>query len=256
METKTRRVLICCLPALILLSIALFGLGLIPNRASIPAFVMVLALGLIISKLLFLLLSGKKTGIKLSSLALWLFIFILAVVFSVFMPRTVHRSTKADAVSRFEARVSGLSYATEFDSLEVGSAYSAEYHSFSKSEVFFESQSCALICRYDEGGYEEALASIEDRYDFRTKQLETGRPGDKNQEKTTVPYAVIGDDCFRVVSPGDYSSTPFYKECLLIMNNDVKRAVAYIAFSDVHLDYGDELAEFINESCGWKYIRE
>ena len=249
---KTRRVLIWCLPTLILLSIGVFGLGLIPNRTSILSFVMILILGLIITRLIFLFF-GRKAGVKRSSVVLWIIILSVVVFLTPLMPRTLHHSTKTEAVSKFEASVSILSYA-DFDSLDVGSVRSTEYHTFATSQLFFRSQSYMLICGYNEEEYEEALASIEDRYYFRTKQLGTGCFGDKNSEKMVVPYAMIGDDCFHFVAPGNGSSYPFYKECLLIMNNDVKHEIAYIAFSDTDLDVADDLVEFINQYCGWRYI--
>ena len=250
---KTRRVLIWCLPTLILLSIGVFGFGLIPNRTSILSFVMILILGLIITRLIFLF-SGRKAGVKSSSVVLWIIILSVAVFLTPLMPRTLHHSTKTDAVSKFEAGVSNLSYAADFDSLDIGSVRSTEYHTFATSQLFFRSQSYMLICSYNEKEYEEALALIKDRYYFRTKQLGTGSFGDKNSEKTIAPYAMIEDDCFHFVVPGNGSSYPFYKECLLIMNNDVKHEIAYIAFSDFDLDVADDLVEFLNQYCGWRYI--
>ena len=255
MAAKNHRVLIWCLPALIFLSIGIFGFGLILNRTTFPTFVMLLVLGLIITRVLFLLLSGKKPGAKLFLAVLWLVIFALLLSSSIYMPWMLHRSTKKDAVSRFKAGVADLTQAADFDSLDVGPVRSVEYHSFVNHVLFFTSEACTLICNYDETEYAKALAMVEDRYDFRTKQLETGRFNDKHSKIVIDPQAAIGDDRFRFVLPGDYNSEPFYKECLLIMNNDEKRQIAYIAFSDSDLDIADDLEKFLNEYCGWRYVQ-
>ena len=255
MAAKTHRVLIWCLPALIFLSIGIFGFGLILNRTTLRTFVMLLALGLIVTRLLFLLLSEKKLGAKLFSAVLWLVIFALLLSSSIYMPWMLHRSTEQDAVSRFKAGVADLTQATDFDSLDVGPVRSVEYHSFVNHVFIFTSEACTLICNYDEAEYAKALEMVEDRYDFRTKQLETGRFNDKHSKIMIDPQASIGEDRFRFVLPEDYNSEPFYKECLLIMNNDEKRQIAYIAFSDIDLDIADDLEEFLNEYCGWRYVQ-
>ena len=111
---------------------------------------------------------------------------------------------------------------------------------------------CSIL---DEAEYKNALASLEDRYRFRTEPLGTGRFDEERVEITIEPYAMIGDDCFRVLWPEDGNSYWFYKECLLIMNNDAKRQIAYILFTDGDLDYAEDLTEFINYYCGWSSIR-
>ena len=83
----------------------------------------------------------------------------------------------------------------------------------------------------------------------------TGRFDENRVEITIEPYAMIGDDCFRILLPEDGNSDPFYQECLLIMNNDVKRQIAYIILTDYDLDYAEDLTAFINEECGWRLIR-
>ncbi len=196
----------------------------------------------------------KEGRCKLFSAVLWFVIFGLIVSRSVLMPWTLHRSTQRDALSKFKAGVANLTQAADFDSLDVGSVRSAKYHTFITHFLYFTSEAYTLICSYDEEEYAKALASLENRYDFRTKQLETGRVGDKNSDEMIDPCATIGDDCFHFVAPGDDSSYPFYKDCLLIMNNEVKHEIAYIAFSDPDLDMSDDLVEFINEYCGWSYV--
>ena len=50
----------------------------------------------------------------------------------------------------------------------------------------------------------------------------------------------------------------FYKRCLLVVTNDTEREIGYISFMDMDLELHEarDLAEFVNEYCGWKYIRK
>ena len=116
------------------------------------------------------------------------------------------------------------------------------------------SQSYTLLCTYDEAGYKEAAAALEARCAFRTEPLGTGRYDDAHRETTVAPYATIGEDRFRVLLPENEKEGMFYKECLLIMNNEAKRQIGYILFYDPDVDLAEDFSEFINEYCGWKYI--
>ena len=81
--------------------------------------------------------------------------------------------------------------------------------------------------------------------------------GDK-QMKQIEPYTRIGDDFFRVLLPRDGErefTDEFYKGCILIVTNDVRHEIGYIAFSDFDLDMAEDLAEFLNDYCGWEHIR-
>ena len=247
--------MIWCVPTLVLLLIGVFGIGLIPNQASLPSFVIILVIGLIVTRLIFLLRSRRKAWGKAGLIGLWLIILGTVVFVGLFMPKMLHRWTKTNAQNRFETKASEL-YPEVFTApLEVGAASSVEYHEFIACGLIFESRSCILLCNYDESGYKEAIVSLDDRYRFRTDSLKTGCFDDDHVEITIDPYAIIRGDRFQVLFPEDGSYLPFYKECLMIMNNDDKHQIAYIVFSDFDLDMADDLAAFINEYCGWKYIQ-
>ena len=244
--------MIWCLPTLSLLFIGFFGIGLIPT---IPSFFIIAVIGLIVTRLIILLRARRKPGVKAALVILWIVIFVITGYVSLFFPWKLHQCVKADAQSKFEARASAL-YPEFFSApLEIGMASSTEFHTFIDFWIF-ESRAYTLLCTYNEEEYEKAIWFMEDRYRFRTEPIGTGCFDDKHLETKIEPYAMIGVDCFRIFYPEDGDDFTFYKECLLFMKNDVEHKVAYIVFSDLDLDMAESLAEFINESCGWKYIHK
>ncbi len=234
--------------------VSIFGIGLVPNHSSIPALLTIPAVGLIFTRMIFALRSRRKAVIKALLIAVWLIILAIVSFFSIFIPRTLHWTlhfqTETNARSRFETRV--MNHAIP---LETETASSAEYHEVIHEAGIFESCAYVLLCNYGEADYKEALASLEDRCGFRTAPLGTGCFDENHVEMTIEPYAMIGDDRFRVISPEDGSFSDFYKGCLLLMNNDAKRQIGYILFYDPDLDWAEDFSEFINEYCGWKYIQ-
>lgn len=249
------RLIIWCTPTLILLLIGIFWIGIIPNRDSLPSFVTIAMIGLIITRIIFLLRSKSKFIKKASLLVVWIVIFLVVGFFGLLMPRTIHHVIKVDAQSRFEADISRLLPESVSAPIEVGTTESIEYHTFAWSALIFESRSWVLLCRYNEEEYERAVASVEERFHFRTEPLGTGYYDDNRVEIVDDPYTLIGDERFRMLDPGDGDYSVFYKGCFLIMTNDVKRQIAYIAFLDDDLDMTENLEELINEYCGWKYLR-
>lgn len=245
------KLLVWCLPTMALLFIGIFGIGLIPKM---PSVVILIVIGFILSRLIFLLCSRRKLGIKVALFVLWLVILVIVGFFSLFLPWTLHRCVKADAQSKFEAKVSGLYPVTFAEPFEVGTVSSTEFHTFIDAFVF-ESKAYTLLCSYNDEEYQQLITSMEDRYRFRTEPIGTGCFDDKHLETKINPYTMIGDDCFRIFYPEDGDDFPFYKECLLVMKNDVEHQIAYIVFSNLDLDMADSLAEFIYENCGWKYIQ-
>lgn len=235
--------------------ISIFGIGLVPDQASIPTLILLLAVGLIFTRMIFVLRSRRKAGIKAALAVLWLTILGIVGLSSIFLPRTLHFQTKTNAQNIFEARAATVYPKNDSFPLEIKTASSVEYHEVTNFAFIFESNSYTLLCDYNEAAYKEALASLEGRCDFRTEAMGTGRYDENHAEITIEPYAMIGNDCFRVLFPEDGDPFMFYKGCRLIMANDVKRQIAYIVFTDQDLDYAENLTEFINEDCGWKYIR-
>ena len=249
------RLIIWCAPALILLLVSVFRIGVIPNRGSLPSLAAIALAGLIVTRIVFLLASRRNAGKKAALLAVWIAIFAAVGFIAVFMPRTVHRAVKTDAQSRFEADIPRLFAESVSAPIEIGTAESAEYHTFDWSALAFGSRSWVLLCRYDEEEYERAAASVEERFRFRTEPLGTGRYDDDGAKIVDDPYAVIGNDRFRMLDPADGDVSEFYKGCFLVMTNDIERQIAYIVFSDDDLDTAESLEALIAEYRGVKYLR-
>ena len=249
------KLIIWCMPTLILLLIGILWIGIIPNRDSLFSFVAVVMTGLIITRIIFLLRSQRKAGIKAALLIVWIVIFLVVGFFGLFMPRTIHRVIKADAQTRFEADISHLFLESVSAPIDVGTTESIEYHTVSKSALIFESRAWILLCQYNGDEYEKAFASLDERFRFRTEPLGTGYYDDHHAEIVDDPYTVIGDERFRMLVPGDGDLSYFYKGCFLIMTNDAKHQIAYIAFSDDDLDMTKSLEALITEYCGWEYLR-
>ena len=249
------RLIIWCIPTLFLLLIGVFWIGIIPNRISLPSFVTIAMIGLIITRIIFLLRSTRKANKKAVLLMVWIVMFVVVGFFGFFMPKTIHRVIKTDAQIRFEADIPRLFLESVSAPIEVGTTESIEYHTFAWSVLIFESRSWVLLCRYNEEEYGKSIASVEERFHFRTEPIRTGYYDDNHVEIVDDPYTMIGDERFRMLDPGDGDSSDFYKGCFLIMTNDVKHQIAYIAFADDDLDMIENLEKLINEYCGWKYLR-
>lgn len=168
-----------------------------------------------------------------------------------------HNSTKVNAQSQFETKVDTLLPNVLPMPLELDSPKSIVYHEY-RSHPFgvFQSLSYTLLCQYDDAEYKAAKAALENRYRFRTELLDAGCVDDP-EKQLIEPYAEIGNDHFRFLYPNneDKPIREFYKRSLLVVTNDVEREIGYILFDDFDLDEAEDLTEFINEYCGWKYVR-
>ena len=249
------KILIWCLPSLALVLIGIFGFGIMISGRSMFTLVTLVLIGLIFTRIIFLLISNRKPSLKIGIMSAWIFILAIAGLVLLMMPRQMHTCTKTDAVGKFEAEAASC-YPESFTvPMDIGDPESVEYHTFKISMVIFESNSYTLLCRYDEAGYEAAVAALEEGYSFRTEPMGTGTRDEDDQPVTINPYVSIGDDHFRVLYP-DNGEGDFFKLCLIVATNDADHEIAYILFRDADLDLADDLPAFINEYCGWQYISE
>lgn len=168
-----------------------------------------------------------------------------------------HNSTKVNAQSQFETKVDTLLPNVFPMPLELDSPKSIVYHEY-RSHPFgpFQSFSYTLLCQYDDAEYKAAKAALENRYRFRTELLDAGCVDDP-ENQLIEPYVEIGNNHFRFLYPRDEDAQAwgFYKRSILVVTNDVEHKIGYILFDDIDLDVAEDLTEFINEYCGWKYVR-
>ncbi len=261
------KAMIWCGPTLFFLLVDTAIFGLVPEKETVATFCLIPLFGLMVTRLIFLFRSRRSVGAKIALAVLWLLLQALLWFFALLFPINLYHHTRSDAPERFEARFSEMHFmAIRPESraksllfpLELGTPEALEYHFYDKYAFIFLSQSCTLLCRYGEGEYEAAKAAVEARYSFRTELMDTEYASGNKQVKQTEPYTRIGDDFFRVLLPRDEErefTDDFYKGCILIVTNDVRREIGYIAFADMDLDVAEDLAVFLNDYCGWKHIR-
>lgn len=261
------KTLIWCGPTLFFLLVDTAILGLVPEKETIFTFYLIPLFGLMVTRMIFLFCSRRSLGAKIGLTGLWLLLQALLWFVALFFPINLYHCVREDAPERFENQFSKLYFlsTTQQDTprsllfpLELGTPEAQEYHRYDKHAAIFLSQSCTLLCRYAEEDYEAAKANLEARYRFRTELMDTEYSFGDKQVKQIEPFVRIGDDFFRVLLPRDEESgfyDSFFKNCILIVTNDVRREIGYIAFSDFDLDVAEDLADFLNDYCGWKHIR-
>lgn len=262
------KALIWCGPTLFFLLVDTVIFGLVPEKETVATFCLIPLFGLMVSRLIFLFRSRRSTGARIGLAVLWLLLQALLWFVALFFPINLYHCVREDAPERFESHFSKLYYLSTNPQdtpkrllfpLELGVPESLEYHSYDMMSLyFFHSSSCTLLCRYENEEYEAAKAALEARYCFRTELMDTEYASGDKQVKQIEPYACIGDDFFRVLLPRDGErefTDDYYKGCILIMTNDNRHEIGYIAFSDFDLDMAEDLAAFVLDNCGWKHIR-
>ena len=126
------------------------------------------------------------------------------------------------------------------------------YASFAQGEWYLEQGGL------DEAEYAKEKAELETRYSFRTEPLHSKDTAFDPDAKELDPVFDIGNDHFRFIMPNDeYDGYcgDFFKGCTIVVTNDEEHEIAYIVFKDQDLDVADDLTEFVNDTCGWKYVR-
>lgn len=250
--------LIWCCPAFTLILVFLYIPNSLTPRKKIIACCLILIFGLIITRLIFLFRSCRAVGAKIWRCAAWTVLLIVLFFFGLFCLSLGehHRSTTADAQRQFETSVEELLPDAISVPLDLGLPKSVVLHKYLDYLVIFQTRSYTLLCQYDDAEYNAAKTALENKYRFRTKLL-GNRYHDDPDKKLIAPYVEIEDDHFRFLYPNDADdpSWEFYKRSILVVTNDVEREIGYILFDDFDLDYVDDLTEFINDYCGWKYVR-
>ncbi len=246
------RLIIWLLPALAIMLTVVVGFGMIVCVDNVPSFVLLALCGLLFSCVFMICKSKKKsTGVKISLSILCMGVLLVVGFLAILMPKKIMRSTSSDPVSKFETGASKVYDGDILMPLDVGNPVSMTYYNYEYMMIIFESRSYTLVCDYDEAGYEEALASLEERYDFRTEALMGGV--ENNETIWLDPVYDDGDEHFRVLAPAD-GEEGFMKKNIIIMTDDVNHEIAYIVFADPDLDVVTEMDYFIGSYCGWDHI--
>jgi len=132
-----------------------------------------------------------------------------------------------------------------------------KYRYTHKSLLIFESDSVALIVKYDDNTFESEKKKIDEQYTFLDKKIKSSF----DESKYYIPeyeFSLKSYD-FRVVDENDTSNTEFPKSFGMIGVSEDKKSIAYLYFYDSDLDYiGDEdeenpMANFIREYFKYKF---
>lgn len=137
------------------------------------------------------------------------------------------------------------------DLSELGTTTQLEFYDyFSQQAIFFDVEVKVLICHYDTAEYQTQKAKLEETYLFQSKEFPGG------DRKTTPPTAEIDGYYFRVLDTENESYELYeVKRMILIATNDQTQEIVYMTFDDDDLDYISSMTDFINDDCGWKYMR-
>lgn len=143
----------------------------------------------------------------------------------------------------YEERVKGDAFLPSLD--EIGKPVEWEYCDYISSAMIFTCDTDVLICRYTPEDYAAQKAAIDSRYTFRTDPY-------TYREFVCEPQAELDGYRFRMIN----SPEVIYPRRLgFIATNDETCEIVWMSFTDDEMDYIEDLASFIEEDCGWKYIR-
>ena len=249
--------LILLLPGVALWCIWHFVWGMLHTVFSFPFFV--LFPGLILSRLIFLFRSKRSGGAKAWRLILYLLLLLNVLFLGMFSFYQIHRSSSQDAWDKFISALPEKSKRrAALGTPELGTPEDMRWHEYETHGAVFESHAAILLCRCSPADYAARKAALERQYSFRTEPL-IGSAGISGENALLVePSARIGSDLFRFIFPDDDANAygdRYFKSCLLLVTNDERCELGFIAFSDDELDEAEDLTKFLKEYCGWRIIR-
>lgn len=242
----------CFACALLPLAVIVFGiLGLtrgvqLDFGIALTFFVFPLLAGGILARLIF---SDyvRWTKIVLSGLILIAFVFVSAVTFFLVGFTRVKRYEGAQAERNYAVAVGENTLMPKIS--ELGSPEEIEYNKAVSSAAIFVSEADHLICRYTDEDYEVQKARLEEGYVFQNEPI-------YSDDALCQPEVTIDEYRFRMLSLEAYSQELYYpKEVMLVGYSEEAKEIAYIFFYDIDLDFISSLEEFIEDDCGWQYIR-
>ena len=193
--------------------------------------------------------SMRKTVSKVILSMLILILFVIIFTYSSFLLGFVSVDTYKGKEAELEY-IAAMKENTLMPALsDLGSCETIEYHDVFAAFYIFSSETDHLICRYSSDEYEIQKAALESKYAFQTKKI-TERYSEWD------PSTEIDGYCFRLLSLEEYEDIlEFPKIMILIGYSDAAREIVYIEFENIDLDYITSLKDFINNECGWKYVR-
>lgn len=116
-----------------------------------------------------------------------------------------------------------------------------DYKYTHKTMLLFESDSIALIVKYDDKTYKSEKDKLSEKYTFLDKKV----PSNYEENKYCIPENefLINSYVFKIVGGTDKNNKQFPKYFGMIGTSDDKKSIAYMYFYDSDLDYIGEKGE-------------
>jgi len=132
---------------------------------------------------------------------------------------------------------------------ELASPENIAFCSYYSRAAIFDWCSCMLIVRYTPEDYVSEKAALQEKFTFQEEPL--------GWQELCEPTAEVSGYTFRVLSvEGEYEHIYEYPyKMMLIGTNDKTHELVYLTFLDRDLDYIEDLATFILEDCGFRYVK-
>ena len=186
----------------------------------------------------------RKTWKKFVLSGVILVLFLITLFFSSLIVgwTQLKRYEEDEAVQQYSNSVSESKLMPEIS--ELGNPEKIEYYNLFSAFVIFTYETDGLICTYTQEEYAIQKARLDTTYSFQT-------------EKTAddiLPAVEIDGYQFWLLSNNEYDLY-YPKEVVLVGYSDDANEIVYIEFYDIDLDYITSLEEFIEDYCGWKYMR-
>lgn len=133
---------------------------------------------------------------------------------------------------------------------EIGNPLATEYIHFNAFQYIFLWDADYLICRYSPDKYELQKQKLEEKYSFREEPIAM-------ESYEFEPTVEIDGYRFRVLDEcEEYETHIWYpKYMVLVGYSDETQEIVYVSFFDTDLDYITSLTEFLQDECGWNYVR-
>lgn len=199
------------------------------------------------------LLSRRKGWLRYTLAGVLLSAFIVVYLVSVFVPSytRVNHYKGEEAQQQYNTLQQEKTLLPEISDLST-SAH-PEYYKAKRALWFFVSETDYLICTYPPEEYEVQKAKLDREYIFQTEPVTIN--GDNCQ-----PTVEMDGYVFRMLSVTAYEEMTGYfqgypHQVILVGYSDESREIVYLAYEDPDLDTIPSLEEFLQDECGWKYIR-
>lgn len=133
---------------------------------------------------------------------------------------------------------------------EIGNPVTSEYIHINAFQYIFLWDADYLICRYTPDEYELQKKQLAEKFDFREAPIAM-------ESYEFEPTVEIDGYQFRILDECEaYEPHIWYPKYMVLVGcSDEAREIVYLSFSDTDLDYITSLTEFLQDECGWNYVR-